>query len=86
MSTTTPRARGRALYALAITAAALGSTASLASPARAGDLRDCTNAAWADYNACLMETNSSWVRLGCDISFQAEYALCWSNYYKQLVI
>ena len=43
-------------------------------------LRECTNAAWADYNSCLMETSSWWVQKGCDISFQAEYVRCWAKW------
>ena len=67
-------------------AAALLALAAIASPAHAveSDLRACTNEAWADYNACLMETNSWWVQKGCDIAFQAEYLHCWAEYYADI--
>lgn len=70
---------GGVLLVLAALAAAARPAAATTSP-----LRTCTNAAWADYNDCLMETDSWWVRKGCDIAFEAEYVRCYAYYYKDI--
>jgi hypothetical protein len=34
----------------------------------------CRNAAWAEYNTCLVESGSEWEKKECDYGFVAEYA------------
>jgi hypothetical protein len=45
-------------------------------------LKACTNAAWADYNTCLVESASSeWEMTECDVSFSFDYAECYAKYF-----
>lgn len=73
--------RSRVARALAVPALALLLLSPAPAPAaEAGDLRACTDHAWADYNACLVQTQTEWERTGCDVGFSTDYALCWAKY------
>ena len=68
-----PRAPALALLAAATVAAALLPHAARAEKSA---LRECTDSAWADYNECLMETDSYIFRKGCDYDFMMSYEKC----------
>ena len=70
----------RALAALPLLALLLLSPARTPAAMATGDLRQCTDRAWADYNSCLVWTATEWERTGCDVGFSTDYALCWARY------
>ena len=43
-------------------------------------LATCTDSAWSDYNTCLVDSSTWWMRTGCDVGFSADYAYCWAKY------
>jgi hypothetical protein len=75
-----PQRARRALAALPLLALLLISPAR-APAAEASNLKACTNGAWSEYNSCLVDTYSEWERTECDISFSADYALCYARYF-----
>lgn len=79
-SSLTRRARPLFLAAGIAASVALAAVAGRAEAEQMLPLRECTNAAWADYNSCLMEADDWFHRKGCDIYFQAEYLRCWGKW------
>ena len=71
----------RRWYALALlaAAAALGLQPTDAR-AEKSPLRQCTDNAWANYNECLMETDSALFRKGCDFDFMFSYERCYIKF------
>jgi hypothetical protein len=47
-----------------------------AASADAGEWRRCVDEAFADYNSCLMEGDSWFGRMICDLSWELDVALC----------
>ena len=45
-------------------------------------LRTCTDNAWSEYNDCLMETDSSFFRKGCDFDFMLTYEACQIKHWR----
>jgi hypothetical protein len=44
----------------------------------------CQNAAWHDYNECLMSSDHEWEKKICDLAFQADIVWCGSVYWKRV--
>ena len=68
----------RSVQALALLAAAVAlvATGPEVAEAEKSPLRTCTDAAWANYNECLMESDSWFHRQGCDFDFMMSYERC----------
>lgn len=76
------RRRTRALALLATVAALAGVSVGEAR-AQKSPLRTCTDNAWSNYNACLMETDSSFFRTGCDFDFAFSYEACYIKFGRE---
>ena len=53
-------------------------------PEEEGPLRECLEAASKEYNTCLYEAGTRWGRTVCDLIYQSEVALCWSEQFGKI--
>ena len=76
---------------LALSAALFASLSLAPAPAVAAEAEDaeagkCQDAAWAEYNTCLMNSgNLEWAKKECDIEFQADYTACYTKVLKGIL-
>ena len=75
-----------ALAAALFASLTLAPAPTLAAEAEEAEAGKCQDAAWAEYNSCLMNSgNLEWAKKECDAEFSTNYADCYKTVIKGFI-